>query len=77
MLGLFVLIYVFVNGIDVPGYLSLFLGIMFMGGLQLISLGFLSEYITKIYDQGKNVHNILLKKKKIIIILRNLKSKLF
>ena len=55
--------YAFINGIDVPGYLSLFLAIVFMGGLQLISLGFLSEYITKIYNESKKRPNYIIKDK--------------
>lgn len=51
--GLYTLSFAFINGVEVPGYLSIFLGVVFMGGLQLISLGFLSEYITKIYVEGK------------------------
>ena len=62
--GAYVMGYAFVNGIDVPGYLSLFLGIVFMGGLQLISLGFLSEYITKIYIEGKKRPEYIIKDKK-------------
>lgn len=62
--GLYVLLYSFLNGIEVPGYLSLFLGVVFMGGLQLISLGFLSEYITKIYIEGKKRPPYLIKEKK-------------
>ncbi len=62
--GLFVLTFAFINGVDVPGYLSLFLGIVFMGGLQLISLGFLGEYITKIYNEGKNRPQYIVKEKK-------------
>ena len=61
--GLYVLVYAFVNGINVPGYLSLFLGIVFMGGLQLISLGFLSAYITKIYIEGKKRPQYLIREK--------------
>ena len=62
--GFYVLLYAFINGVDVPGYLSLFIGIVFMGGLQLISLGFLSEYITKIYTETKKRPQYLIKEKK-------------
>ena len=62
--GLYLLFYAFINGVDVPGYLSLFLAIIFMGGLQLISLGFLSEYISNIYIEGKKRPPYLIKQKK-------------
>lgn len=40
-------------GIDVPGYASLLIAILFFGSLQLISLGLLGEYIGRIYVESK------------------------
>jgi polyisoprenyl-phosphate glycosyltransferase len=40
-------------GIDVPGYASLLVVILFFGSLQLISLGLLGEYIGRIYVESK------------------------
>ena len=43
-----------VFGIDVPGYASLLSVVLFLGGIQLISLGVLGEYIGRIYTEVKN-----------------------
>ena len=40
-------------GLDVPGYASLITAILFMGGIQLISLGILGEYIARIFLETK------------------------
>jgi glycosyltransferase involved in cell wall biosynthesis len=40
-------------GIDVPGYASLIVAILFMGSLQLIGIGVLGEYIGRIYMESK------------------------
>lgn len=38
---------------DVPGFPSLIVSIMFLAGVQLISLGVLGEYIARIYEETK------------------------
>ena len=40
-------------GIDVPGYASLMVSVMFIGGIQLIGIGVLGEYIGRIYHEVK------------------------
>ncbi len=41
-------------GIDVPGYATIVVLVLFLGGMQLFCLGLLGEYISKIYVQVKN-----------------------
>lgn len=41
-------------GVDVPGYASLMVVVLFLGGIQLFFLGLLGEYIGRIYKEVKN-----------------------
>lgn len=41
-------------GVDVPGYATIVVLILFLGGIQLLILGILGEYLAKTYIQGKN-----------------------
>lgn len=48
-----ILVRTLVWGIEVPGYASLLISVVFFGSLQLISLGLLGEYIGRIYIESK------------------------
>ena len=41
-------------GIAIPGYPTLLVAILLIGGLQMIILGIIGEYIARIYIQGKH-----------------------
>ena len=41
-------------GINVPGYATIVVLLLLLGGLQLFCLGILGEYLAKVYDQVKN-----------------------
>lgn len=51
---LFVLIKTLIFGADVSGYPSLMIGITFLGGIQLISIGIIGEYLGRIFMETKN-----------------------
>lgn len=40
-------------GVDLPGYASIFTAILFLGGLQLVCLGILGEYLGRAYLEAK------------------------
>ena len=42
-----------VYGVDVPGYASLIVSVLFFAGIQLMSLGILGEYIGRIFAEVK------------------------
>jgi hypothetical protein len=42
-----------IYGIDVPGYPSLIISVMFFSAVQLISLGVIGEYLGRVYEEVK------------------------
>jgi glycosyltransferase involved in cell wall biosynthesis len=51
--AIFIVLRTLINGVDVPGYASLLVAILFIGSLQLVSIGVLGEYIGRIYMESK------------------------
>jgi glycosyltransferase involved in cell wall biosynthesis len=51
--ALYMIIATLIYGVDVPGYASIMVGISFLGGLQLLSLGIVGEYMARIFTEVK------------------------
>jgi len=51
--ALFVILRVLIMGLDVPGYASLVTVMLFSTGLQLLSLGVIGEYISRLFVETK------------------------
>ena len=49
----FIVVHAFIEGVDVPGYPSLMVAIMFFGGIQLVSIGLIGEYVGRIFLEIK------------------------
>jgi polyisoprenyl-phosphate glycosyltransferase len=49
----FILVRTLIRGVDLPGYASILVAILFLGSLQLIAIGVLGEYVGRIYMETK------------------------
>lgn len=49
----FIVLKVFICGVEVPGYASLIIAVTFLGGLQLIGIGIVGEYLGRTYIESK------------------------
>ena len=43
-----------IAGIDVPGYATIIVLILFLGGMQLLCIGIIGEYVGKTFEQSKD-----------------------
>lgn len=59
----FIVVRTMVHGVDIPGYASLLVAILFMGSLQLISIGVLGEYVGRVYAESKHRPIYFIRKK--------------
>lgn len=51
---IYIIIKTLATGIDVPGYASLMVVILFLGGIQLIFLGIIGEYLGRTFNESKH-----------------------
>ena len=51
--ALFLIFRTLVMGTDVPGYASLMVVVLFMGGINLLTLGIIGEYLGRTYMEVK------------------------
>jgi polyisoprenyl-phosphate glycosyltransferase len=51
--GGYLVIRTLVYGVDVPGYASIIVAVLFIGGIQLIGMGIIGEYLGRTYLESK------------------------
>lgn len=52
--GSFIIVYTLLTDAVVPGYASVITAVLFLGGIQLIGIGVLGEYIGRVYIETKS-----------------------
>ncbi|MCP4246666.1 MAG: hypothetical protein GY778_06425 [bacterium] len=51
--GAFIIVKTIVFGRDWPGYASLMVVVLFLGGVQLVTIGIIGEYLGRMFDEAK------------------------
>ncbi len=51
---IYIIIKTIATGVDVPGYASLMVVILFLGGIQLVFLGVIGEYLGRTFNESKH-----------------------
>jgi polyisoprenyl-phosphate glycosyltransferase len=60
----YIIIRTMVLGVELPGYASMLVAVLFLGGLNLFAIGFVGEYIGRIYQEVKSRPIYLVKEQK-------------
>ncbi|SAL38896.1 glycosyltransferase family 2 protein [Caballeronia humi] len=53
VLAAYLILRTVIRGVDVPGYASIFTAVLFLGGMQLVGIGVIGEYVGRIYSETK------------------------
>ena len=53
LFAIFIVVNVLIYGVDVPGYASVVVAVTFLGGLQLVGIGIIGEYLGRSYIESK------------------------
>jgi Glycosyltransferases involved in cell wall biogenesis len=61
--AIFIILTTLTRGIDVPGYASTLVAVLFFGSVQLISVGMLGEYLGRVYMETKKRPNYIIRKR--------------
>lgn len=61
--AVYFLSYTLLHGADLPGFPSIIVAVMFLGGIQLLSIGILGEYIARIFTEVKQRPKYLIARK--------------
>lgn len=61
--AIYFLLYTLIYGVDLPGFPSIIVAVMFLGGIQLLSIGILGEYIARIFTEVKQRPKYLIEEK--------------
>ena len=56
--AIFLAVFKLARGIDVPGYTSLMVVVLFLAGIQLITLGVIGEYLGRVYPRSSTGRSI-------------------
>lgn len=61
--GSFIIVRTLCSGVDVPGFATIVVSILFIGGVQLLSIGILGEYLARIFIEVKKRPRYLIQRK--------------
>ncbi|MEX3933648.1 glycosyltransferase family 2 protein [Paraburkholderia phymatum] len=50
----YLIVRTWLRGVDVPGYASIITAVLFLGGMQLVGIGVIGEYVGRIYMESKH-----------------------
>lgn len=62
----YMFVHTLIYGIGVPGYFTLISAVLFLGGVQLVCLGIIGEYIGRIYYETKQRPHYLVKQSNVL-----------